>query len=509
MSLSSWALVMAHHRERENVARRLRLSRDGELRHARAAARLRPARRPGRQLRLRRDARRAPLRDRSAALVLVLALVGAGSKAGLVPLHVWLPLAHPAAPSHVSALMSGVMTKVAVYGFVRIVFDLLGAAGLVVEHGGACARRHHRGAGRALCADAAATSSGCSPTARSRTSASSSSGSAWRSPSRRNGMATRGGAGADRGAVPRLQPFAVQEPAVLRRRRRAARDRRARHGAARRPDPPHAADRLRVPGRLRRDLGAAAAQRLRLRVADLPGDPAQPATAALGAEVPGAGGRRAARAVGGARRRLLRQGLRRHVPRPPAHAGAAERAQETDRFSLAAMFALAALCLVAGILPGLVIDALAPVVQGLVGARMPVQTGVAWLSIVPIAESRSSYNGLLVFVFIALSGIARGLRDPPPRLRPAAPRAGLGLRLSRCRARRRSTPPAASPSRSAASSARVVFRAREQVDMPPPGDMRPARLTRRVARPRLGHALRADRRRRRRSPPSGSTTCSS
>ena len=43
-----------------------------------------------------------------------------------MPLHVWLPLAHPAAPSHVSALMSGVMTKVAVYGFIRIVFDLLG-----------------------------------------------------------------------------------------------------------------------------------------------------------------------------------------------------------------------------------------------------------------------------------------------------------------------------------------------------------------------------------------------
>src|SRR5260370_9579552 len=53
-------------------------------------------------------------------------LLGAGSKAGLVPLHVWLPLAHPAAPSHVSALMSGVMTKVAIYGFVRVVFDLLG-----------------------------------------------------------------------------------------------------------------------------------------------------------------------------------------------------------------------------------------------------------------------------------------------------------------------------------------------------------------------------------------------
>lgn len=61
-----------------------------------------------------------------AALVLAAALIGCGSKGGLIPLHAWLPLAHPAAPSHVSALMSGVMTKVAIYGFVRIAFDLLG-----------------------------------------------------------------------------------------------------------------------------------------------------------------------------------------------------------------------------------------------------------------------------------------------------------------------------------------------------------------------------------------------
>jgi formate hydrogenlyase subunit 3/multisubunit Na+/H+ antiporter MnhD subunit len=61
-----------------------------------------------------------------ASVAMLLALVGAGSKAGLVPLHVWLPLAHPAAPSHVSALLSGVMTKVAIYGLVRIVFDLIG-----------------------------------------------------------------------------------------------------------------------------------------------------------------------------------------------------------------------------------------------------------------------------------------------------------------------------------------------------------------------------------------------
>ena len=63
------------------------------------------------------------------ALVVVLALLGAGSKAGLVPLHAWLPLAHPAAPSHVSALMSGVMTKVALYGLIRILFDLHGHVG--------------------------------------------------------------------------------------------------------------------------------------------------------------------------------------------------------------------------------------------------------------------------------------------------------------------------------------------------------------------------------------------
>jgi len=70
--------------------------------------------------------RGAPLSAGAATAVLALALLGAGSKAGIVPLHAWLPLAHPAAPSHVSALMSGVMTKVAVYGFVRIVFDLMG-----------------------------------------------------------------------------------------------------------------------------------------------------------------------------------------------------------------------------------------------------------------------------------------------------------------------------------------------------------------------------------------------
>ncbi|MGR8935247.1 MAG: hydrogenase 4 subunit B [Gammaproteobacteria bacterium] len=60
-----------------------------------------------------------------ASIAFVLALLGFGMKAGLIPLHAWLPEAHPAAPSHISALMSGVMLKVAIYGFVRFSFDLL------------------------------------------------------------------------------------------------------------------------------------------------------------------------------------------------------------------------------------------------------------------------------------------------------------------------------------------------------------------------------------------------
>jgi formate hydrogenlyase subunit 3/multisubunit Na+/H+ antiporter MnhD subunit len=58
--------------------------------------------------------------------VFFLAVLGFGSKAGIMPLHVWLPRAHPAAPSHVSALMSGVMIKLGVYGLLRVGLDLLG-----------------------------------------------------------------------------------------------------------------------------------------------------------------------------------------------------------------------------------------------------------------------------------------------------------------------------------------------------------------------------------------------
>nr|ANC58238.1 putative formate-dependent oxidoreductase complex subunit [Candidatus Methylacidiphilum infernorum] len=124
MSLSSWALVMSSHKEKETAgagfiyllmavlgtfallfSMSLLASHSGTFSFEGMS--------------------KAALPSKSASLVFALALFGAGSKAGLVPLHAWLPRAHPAAPSHVSALMSGVMTKVAVYGFLRIVFDLL------------------------------------------------------------------------------------------------------------------------------------------------------------------------------------------------------------------------------------------------------------------------------------------------------------------------------------------------------------------------------------------------
>jgi hydrogenase-4 component B len=60
------------------------------------------------------------------AAIAVTALVGMGTKAGVIPLHVWLPRAHPIAPAPVSALMSGVMIKVAVYGLVRVLVEWIG-----------------------------------------------------------------------------------------------------------------------------------------------------------------------------------------------------------------------------------------------------------------------------------------------------------------------------------------------------------------------------------------------
>ena len=70
--------------------------------------------------------RNAELTPLWATVAFVLAFFGFGAKAGMLPLHAWLPEAHPAAPSPVSALLSGVMIKTAIYGMVRVIYDLIG-----------------------------------------------------------------------------------------------------------------------------------------------------------------------------------------------------------------------------------------------------------------------------------------------------------------------------------------------------------------------------------------------
>lgn len=73
------------------------------------------------------DFRQAKLPPLQASVVFLLAFFGFGAKAGMLPLHGWLPRAHPAAPSHASALMSGVMVKIGVFGIIKVGIDLLGA----------------------------------------------------------------------------------------------------------------------------------------------------------------------------------------------------------------------------------------------------------------------------------------------------------------------------------------------------------------------------------------------
>jgi hypothetical protein len=140
------------------------------------------------------------------------------------------------------------------------------------------------------------------------------------------------------------------------------------------------------------------------------------------------------------------------------------------------MFFLAAVCLVAGVLPGIFIDALAPVTNELIGVSMPHQTGLDWLTIVPIAESRSSYNGLLVFIFVTVSGSIAALaihRLASDKLR-RGPAWDCGY-----------PDPSPVTQYTASSFAQpirrvygtTVFRAREIGKMPAPGASAPARLT--------------------------------
>jgi formate hydrogenlyase subunit 3/multisubunit Na+/H+ antiporter MnhD subunit len=477
MSLASWALVMSHHRDSGNA-------RAGFVYIIMAsfsglALLLCFGLLAGSAGSYAFDAIRAAHPTAGiAGLALVLALIGTGSKAGVVPLHVWLPLAHPAAPSHVSALMSGVMTKVAVYGFIRIAFDLLGmptwwSATLVLAVGGITAvlgvlyalmehdlkrlLAYHTvenigiifiglGLAMAFGADqlpAAAAlgltaalfhvfnhsvfksllffGSGAVQSATGERDMDQLGGLIHRMP--KTAFAFLIGCIAI-SALPPLNGF-VSEWLTF-------------QAILLHPDLPQWGLKLAIP--------------------------ADGALLALSAALAAACFVKAFGVTFLGRPRTL----------------AAADARETDRFSLQAMLGFAALCLLAGIFPGVVIDLLAPVTQAMTGAQMPTQLGVAWLSIVPVERARSSYNGLLVFLFITASAslaavvihrfASHAVRRAPawdcgfPDPRPETQYTGSSF---------------AQPIRRVYGA--VVFRAHETVDMPPPGDLAPARIEKHIS----------------------------
>jgi len=96
------------------------------------------------------------------------------------------------------------------------------------------------------------------------------------------------------------------------------------------------------------------------------------------------------------------------------------------------MFVFATLCLLAGVLPGFVIDGLAPVTEGLFErSRIPMQSTDAWLTIAPIAESRSSLQRSSSFPLHRSLGVTHGLCHSCRRLAGLTPRAAVGLWIPR------------------------------------------------------------------------------
>jgi len=472
MSLSSWALVMAHHREEGNARAGyvyIVMASFGTLALLLAFGLL-AGPDGGYAFAAIRAHGESPLRS---GLVLALALAGAGSKAGLVPLHVWLPLAHPAAPSHVSALMSGVMTKVAVYGFIRIVFDLLGPAAWwwgvpILSIGGGTAvlgvlyalmqsdlKRVLAystieniglifvGLGLALAFEA-------------------------------NGFRTAG-ALALTAALFHVFNHALFKSLLF-----------FGAGAVLVATGEREMDRLgglihRMPvTSLAFLIGCAAISALPplngfasewLALQAILLSPQLPQWG-LKLLVPAVGALLALSAALAAACFVRVFGIV-FLGRP--RSAATKSAGEVDDWSLGAMAALAALCVIAGVLPGLVIDGLAPVAQAVVGARMPAQASLEWLSIVPVAESRSSYNGFLVFIFIAMSASLAAYvihRFASHEVR-RAPAWDCGFPDS-SPATQYTAGSFAQPIRRVFGT--FVFRASERIDMPAPGDMRPARI---------------------------------
>ena len=477
MSLSSWALVMAHDQVRDNVRAGyvyLVMASFGTLALLIAFGLL-----AGPDGAYAFDAiRETSPTPELAALVLILVLIGTGSKAGLVPLHAWLPLAHPAAPSHVSALLSGVMTKVAVYAFVRIVFDLIGEpvwwwsmlvlalAGITCVMGVLYALMQHDL--KRLLAYHTVENIGIIFIGLGLALGFQSFGMEWAA------------ALAFTAALLHVLNHSLFKNLLF-------------LGAGAVLTATGERDMEHLGGLIHRmpltaftflvgciaisalpPLNGFVSEWLTFQAILL--SPQLPSWG-LKFLVPAVGALLALSAALAAACFVKAFGVT-FLGRPRTEA--ASRASETDNFSLVAMFALAALCLIAGILPGFFIDALAPAAKSMVGAAMPLQREVPYLSIVPIAEARSSYNGLLVFGFMLFSAAAAvfvihrfgsnalrrgpawdcGYPDPSPATQYTASSFAQPIRRV---------------------FGTLVFRAREDVVMPPPGDGAPATLTVRMS----------------------------
>ena len=406
MSLSSWALVMANHRAPENARAGyiyLVMASFGTLALLLAFGLL-----AGSGGEYAFAAMRAHHPEQATSLVvLLLVLLGAGSKAGLVPLHVWLPLAHPAAPSHVSALMSGVMTKIAVYGFIRIVFDLLGPptpamSMMVLAIGGISAAVGVLYALlqqdlKRLLAYSTVENIGIIFVGIGLAMAFRASDMNWAA------------ALALTAALYHILNHSVFKSLLF-----------FSAGAV-----------LNATGERNMDrLGGLIHRMPKTAIVFLVGCVAIAALPPLNGFVsewltfqailvspqisqwgprfliPAVGALLALSAALAAACFVKAYGIT-FLGRP--RTSAAETAHETDGFSLAAMFLLAALCVILGVMPGAVVELISPVVQGLVGARVPAQSYLPWSSLVPIAESRSSYNGLIILFFISASGIVTAM----------------------------------------------------------------------------------------------------
>jgi hydrogenase-4 component B len=473
MSLTSWAMVVSNHKDAENLRAGyvyLLMASFGTLVLLLAFGVL-----AGGTGAYDFAAIRAAHETRAVAgAVLLLALLGAGSKAGLLPLHAWLPLAHPAAPSHVSGLMSGVMTKVAVYGFVRIVFDLLGApewwwSMVLLAVGGPTATLGvlyalmQRDIKRVL-AYSTIENIGIIFTGLGLALAFKAEGSDFIA------------ALAFTAALLHVLNHALFKSLLF-------------FGAGSVLTASGERDMEKLGGLIHRMPQTAFVMLVGcIAISALPPfngfvsewltfqaillSPHLPSWG-LKLIIPAVGGLLALAAALAAACFVKVFGIS-FLGRP--RSAEAAQAKEVDGFSLAAMMGLAALCLLAGVLPGLLIDALAPVAKIMVGNSMPHQSSLRWFAIVPIAESRGSYDGLLVFAFMLLSGSIASIaihRLASDRLR-RAPAWDCGF-------------PDGSPAIQYTASSfsqpirrvfgTLVFGAREIGEMPPPGSTATARLT--------------------------------